>query len=378
MNVADCENEKIMNNLTLVIPSYNNLPYLKLCYESIREASKDVQLILMDDGSSDGTADWLRSLEDENIIVHTLPNRVGHTILYDVGFMEARTDYIGILHADMVVAPNFFDKLLPRLERGKVISARCIEPPLHPEGAEKIVKNFGMTGVDFNREAFSTFALEQPESTMPSLFAPWFIHRDDYFEKVGGHDLQFAPYGYEDSDLFVRMIKAGFEPTQYGDLLVYHFTQRGHKWNNGTVGKFNDDYQLQMHITRNRFLNKWGTLMWKNEQHTPTDIPLYYKQLTIKNYDMRESRIKYEFLNFFFNKVITENGQVIKTDGRDASVNYEIIFDYASGYDSQQLQTYMMHVPGVVRNCEVGTYEEGGIIFDVLNTHELRMGLSNG
>lgn len=360
-----------MSNLTLVIPSYNNVEYLKLCYASIRKSSQNVKLIIFNDGSTDDTATFLATIDDANTTVITTPNRIGHTVLYDEGFRMATTEYIGILHADMVVAPNFFDKLLPRLERNKIISARCVEPPLHPEGAEKIVKNFGMTDTDFNYDAFAAFVVEQPETTMPALFAPWFIHKDDYFEKVGGHDLQFAPYGYEDSDLFVRMIKAGFEPTQYGDMLVYHFTQRGHKWRNGSVGTFNDDYQLQMHITRNRFLNKWGTLMWKDEQHTPTNIPMYYKQLTIKNYDIRESRIKYEFLNYFFNLVVTDSGQTIKTDGKNLPVNYEIIFDYASGFDPQDLQNYMMHVPFVIKECEVGTYEEGGIIFDVHNTQEL-------
>ena len=37
--------------------------------------------------------------------------------------------------------------------------------------------------------------------TQQSIFAPWFLLKDEYFDKIGGHDTIYAPYGYEDSDI---------------------------------------------------------------------------------------------------------------------------------------------------------------------------------
>lgn len=364
-------------NLTIVIPSHNNLPYLKKCYESIRAASKDVQLILFDDGSSDETWKYIKriNIDDKNLRGFQSKERTGHTVLYDTGFNLATTEYVGILHADMIVPPNFFDVLFPYLNETDVVSAKCIEPPLHPPGAEKIVKSFGMYPEEFNKKEFIKFveteSKEKEGQTLPSLFAPWFINKKKYRELIQSHDRQFAPYGWEDADIFVRMMRAGFNPVQVQSLLVYHFTQRGHRWNEGTVGTPNADYQLQMYLTRNRFATKWGTLSWKNELHTPTTIPLYYKQLTIKNYsDSLQARVKYEPLQLFFNRVVVDE-QVLKTDGQELVPNYEVVLDYKINYDMGSLLELIQQIPFVVEQYEEGTYELSGMLINIFNTKQL-------
>lgn len=364
------------SNLTIVIPSHNNLDYLKLCYASIRAASKQVKLIIIDDGSVDGTYEWLTTLAEPNTFFISDSVRWGHTIWYDIGFHIAKTDYIGIMHSDMIVAPNFFEVLEPYLNTTDVVSAKCIEPPLHPAGREKIIKDFGMYPNDFKLVEFVNFAEAESEKmngkTAPALFAPWFIHKEKYNELIGGHDKQFAPYGWEDADIFVRMMKAGFTPVQVQSLLVYHFTQRGHRWNAGNVGTAHTDYALQMHITRNRFATKWGTLHWKDENHTPNNIPLYYKQLTIKNYSQStESRVKYEVLNLFFNRVETTEGQVVKTDGSNRKPNYEVVFDYAINYDVPTLVEFFQQIPFMIEQYDEGTYHLSDMIFRIHNTKQL-------
>jgi glycosyltransferase involved in cell wall biosynthesis len=360
-------------NLTIVIPSHNNVEYLTLCYNSIRTASAQVKLIIIDDGSTDGTDGYLREIShsDSNLKYFVPGTRIGHTYWYDNGFSIADTDYIGIMHADMIVSPNFFDILEPYLNTTDVVSAKCIEPPLHPAGPEKIVRDFGMYPKDFNDLAFNEFVELECEQmkgkTAPALFAPWFIHREKYNELIGGHDKQFAPYGWEDADLFVRMMNANLVPVQPQDLLVYHFTQRGHRWASGTVGTPHMDYSLQMHITRNRFVTKWGTTNWKTAEHTPLQIPLYRKQLRINNYstDMN-MRIRYEMLHLFFNTVITDEGQVVKTDGVVTEPHYEVVFDYAINYNTEDLLALFNSLPFIVQQQEIGSYEISGITIHVL------------
>ena len=69
----------------------------------------------------------------------------------------------------------------------------------------------------------------------------------------------FAPYGYEDSDIFNRWILAGYEMVQSRDALCYHMTCRGHRWNAG-VGIENSDYKSTMERCRKEFLKKWGPM----------------------------------------------------------------------------------------------------------------------
>lgn len=273
--------------LTIVIPSYNNLDYLKLCYESVRESSKDVELIIFNDGSSDGTTDWLKSLTDEHLQYEIFENRIGHTILYDRGFEMAKTDYVGILHADMVVAKNTIPNIIQNLDKNKILSVTCIEPPIHPEGPEKIQMNFGMYPNEFKVDEFIRFCElygdDVSGQTTDSLFAPWFINKEEYFNRLGGHDKLFAPYGWEDSDIFVRMALAGFHIVRMKDTFVYHFTQRGHKWKNGQVGEFNSDYQSQMFSMQRNFIRKWGTDVCRDGEHRPMEITKYDIGLKLKN-----------------------------------------------------------------------------------------------
>ena len=227
----------MINKVTLVVPTYNNLKHIKNAYTSIRKYYPTLELVLLDDGSSDGTFEWLELIEetDENVVLYQSEERVGHTILYDVGIDMAKNEIIGIIHADMIVSENYLENLLKHLDKGKVVCATRIEPPLHPPGNEKIIQNFGMDFDDLNIPAFEEFVVkaqsEYNNQTSKGMFAPWILYKED-FQSIGGHDPLFAPFPYEDSDIFQRWILAGFELIQSRDSFVYHLTCRGHRWNN--------------------------------------------------------------------------------------------------------------------------------------------------
>jgi len=263
-----------LKDISVVIPSYNNLEYLKLIYNSVRSISNDIEVILFDDGGEDGTKKWMSSLTDKNTIVHLLQNRIGHTILYDRGFKEASGKIIGILHADMIIHKNFFDNILKHIDEGNVVCGTCVEPPLHPPGGEKHIFDAGLYPNEFNETLFTEFCDNVDGGVSEGIFAPWFLLKDEYFDKLGGHDIKYAPYGYEDSDLFTRMALAGFNFIQSRDALVYHFTQRGHKWTKG-VGIENDGYREQMEKTRRIYVKKFGTDPIFNENHKPIPSPKY-------------------------------------------------------------------------------------------------------
>lgn len=271
-----------LKDISVVIPSYNNLEYLKLIYNSVRSISNDIEVILFDDGSDDGTDEWMASLTDKNTILHILQNRIGHTILYDRGFKEASGKIIGILHADMIVHKSFFDNILKHINKGKVVCGTCVEPPLHPPGGEKHIFDAGLYPNEFNEELFTDFCNKVEGGVSEGIFAPWFLLKDEYFDKIGGHDTIYAPYGYEDSDLFTRMALAGFNFIQSRDALVYHFTQRGHKWTNG-VGIENDGYREQMQKTRKSYIRKFGTDPIFDENRKPIPSPKYNIGLVVHN-----------------------------------------------------------------------------------------------
>ena len=192
-----------LKDISVVIPSYNNLEYLKLVYKSIRNISDDIEVILYGDGCDDGTDEWLLTINHKNTITHSYSDRIGHTILYDYGFQTTSRPIIGILHADMIVHKNFFFNILKHINTNKIVCATCIEPSLHPPGGEKHILDAGLYPSDFDEDVFNEFCDNRDiNQTQESIFAPWFLLKDEYFDKIGGHDTIYAPYGYEDSDIF--------------------------------------------------------------------------------------------------------------------------------------------------------------------------------
>jgi glycosyltransferase involved in cell wall biosynthesis len=258
--------------ISFIIPSYNNLKHLKNVHASIRKHAPQAEVILLDDGSTDGTWEWIWEVaeahQQREVKCYRSLERVGHTLLYDKGIEMATNDVVGILHADMIIGPNYIENTIKHLQPGKVVCATRIEPPLHPEGKEKIIRDFG---IDFNTldvPAFEKFAAEMQklhkDETTRGMFAPWIIYKKD-FQAIGGHDPLFAPFPYEDSDIFQRWILAGYELIQSRDAFVYHLTCRGHRWNN-EIGKDDNYYKVVSQRAARNYIRKWGSWI-KNDQY---------------------------------------------------------------------------------------------------------------
>lgn len=227
--------------VTFIIPCRDNLIYLKQALFSIERHYGDVHnIIVLDDASVDGTWEWVEDykLSHKNVITYRNNGheRVGHTVLYDIGIGIAQSPVVTILHADMIVTKNYVSNMLKHLKPMTVVSATRIEPPLHPPGPEKYVMDFGIHPTEFNESSFEEFVSNteviMEGKTTSGIFAPWMLYKED-FVTVGGHDFLFAPMELEDSDIFNRFFINGYKLIQSRDALVYHMTCRGSRFKDG-------------------------------------------------------------------------------------------------------------------------------------------------
>lgn len=260
--------------LTFIIPSYNNLKHLKNVYTSLKKHEPQVEIVLLDDGSTDGTWEWIQA---QDVVKYRSEARVGHTILYDKGIELATNEIVGILHADMIVGPNYVKNILKHLQPGTVVCGTRIEPPLHPAGKEKIIQDFGLDFDTLNIPAFEEYCekaqQEFKDQTTTGMFAPWVLYKRD-FQAIQGHDPLFAPFPYEDSDIFQRWILAGYKLIQSRDAFVYHLTCRGHRWTD-QVGVDDDYYKQATERASKNYLRKWGSWI-KNDEYQYPIIPHKY------------------------------------------------------------------------------------------------------
>jgi glycosyltransferase involved in cell wall biosynthesis len=279
------------SRITFVIPSRNNLEFLELAYKSIRNLRTKHEILILDDASTDGTQEWIKALDDEDIITYRNPGpeRIGIVGMFDRGIEMARTDIIMAFHADMVAGPNLDANILKHLKRGTVVSATRIEPPLHPPGPEKITQAWGNEVEEFNfhtaMNSIAFYERSNENKTTEGIFAPWCMYREDFLA-VGGHDKLFAPQSKEDSDLFNRFVLNGYEVIQSWDALVYHFTSRGSRFNKhagGGAGKNSDEWLYTTNKNMRNFIRKWGTPVRHDNMMKPIVAPKYNIAFVVDN-----------------------------------------------------------------------------------------------
>jgi FkbM family methyltransferase len=285
------KNQYEMNKITFVLPSRNNLEFLQLAYKSIRNLRNSHEILILDDASTDGTQEWIQSLNDPDLLTHHNPGpeRIGIVGMFDKGIEMARTEIIFAFHADMVAGPSLDENILKHLKPGTVVCATRIEPPLHPEGPEKITQAWGneIEEFDFNASmnGMSYFERTNKDKTTEGVFAPWCMYKKDFLA-IGGHDELFAPQSKEDSDLFNRFVLNGYKLIQSWDGVVYHFTSRGSRFNKhagGGAGKNSDEWLYTTTKNGRNFVRKWGHFVKHDHLMKPIIPPKYNIAYIVKN-----------------------------------------------------------------------------------------------
>lgn len=265
-----------MDKITFCLPSKSNLRYLKSAVKSIRDNAyrSDHYISVFVDEDTDGTTEWLnKNAEKYNIDFYVNPflgsKLFGIGKAYDYLIERSKTDVFMIFHADMILGKHADLKAFDKLSENTVVASTRIEPPLHPNAGEKILKDFGLYPEDFKEEDFHEYVdlnLSEEKIT-EGIFAPWMMYKDAFL-KIGGHDPRMHSCR-EDSDVFNRLHLAGFKFIQPWNSLVYHFTGRG-------AGSFDGDqerhekWKKDMNNSTREFIRKWKS----NVKHSPLMLPI--------------------------------------------------------------------------------------------------------
>lgn len=351
--------------ISLIMPGRDNLKYAKWSYDSIRknQGKHEVEICFADDNSSDGTWDWCLKMMQRDPLFKAIRNdsgkRLGHTILYDRLVNEVATSDIAMIwHCDMYLTPGALDAIekhmydyrwfdreelqqdkLKEFEENNpnapvkglgvtsknpktIVSLTRIEPPLHPEGPEKVLLDCGTEPEDFDEDRLLEFVKTEMNSrTAPGdiiktngIFAPWAFWVKD-FKAVHGHDELYAPQSKEDSDIFNKFLLYGVDFIQTWEGFVYHMTSRGSRFNPTLtkVGTNSDEWNAQNVRSTRNFIRKWGTMVRHDQYLMPIVTPkrrfafivegdinagqLYYLEPYAEKIIINSQRVKDEYIN---------------------------------------------------------------------------------
>ena len=385
------------NKITFVIPSRNNLEFLQLAYQSIRNLSTKHEVLVLNDASTDGTQEWINNQKDQDLIVHHNPGpeRIGIVGMFDKGIEMARTDIIMAFHSDMVACKDFDVNILKHLEKGKIVTGTRVEPPLHPDGPEKIMMNFGIEVDEFNMEEwYEKSELLKNERVTEGIFAPWCMYKEDFLS-IGGHDELFAPQSKEDSDLFNRFHLKGYKFIQPWDALVYHFTSRGSRFNKhagGSAGKNSDEWLHTTTKNGRNFIRKWGDFIKHDHLMKPIITPKYDIGFIVKTCnasllhalepwcsniyieDDMQSSLTIDYFEKEKNNTLYDLSERIKP--YDNEKNNEILVNIDGKTFNEEDWKIIMQLPLIIKDSgSVGSFQLNNIKIDIIQMNEYQNGL---
>lgn len=234
---------------SILIPTWNNLGYLKLCLKSIEKNStyKHQLLIHVNEGA-DGTLDWLKG-HPEYEYTHSKEN-VGVCWALNGLRPLVKTDYILYMNDDMYVCPGWDEILWKEIEslpdNKFFLSSTLLQP--RPFFCKSVIApaNFGESVEGFREEdLLRNYQSFKHPDWFGATWPPNVVHKD-IWDLVGGYSIELSPGMYSDPDFSAKLWMVGVRLFKgLSASRVYHFEARS----TGRVKKNNGSLQ---------FLFKWG------------------------------------------------------------------------------------------------------------------------
>lgn len=243
--------------LSIVIPVYNGLSYTKKCLEDLHHTLQSVEheIVIVDDGSTDGTQEYLRSLKYP-VRAFFNTRRAGVAVPCNIGAEEARGDLLCFLNNDMEFAPGWIEPLLQAHQElsnasqskvGIIGNVHWSPRTGRYDHMGMIIGSDGTPGHFGRYWRFIPFRGYKEWPTIPS--ACWVMKKKLYLE-MGGQSTDYVT-GCEDMDLCLRLHQQGYRNYVVYNSVVKHYV---------SVSPSRHDRTIE---NERLLLQKWGDYLLK-------------------------------------------------------------------------------------------------------------------
>ena len=240
---------------TIIIPNYNGLSFMEPCFEALeKQTTKDFKILVVDNGSTDGSGEWLKEREIPSIF---LPENTGFSGAVNVGIRAADTPYVILLNNDTKVAPHYVEALERAMDRSEKIfsvSSKMIQM-YHPDLMDDAGDMYSILGWAYQRGVGRSVNLYQKSCRVFSACAGAAIYRRAVFDEIGLFDeLHFAYL--EDIDVGWRAKLYGYDNVYCPDAAVYHV-------GSGTSGSRYNSFKVRLAARNCIYLNYKNMPGWQ-------------------------------------------------------------------------------------------------------------------
>src|SRR5579862_1785303 len=241
---------------SVVIPNWNGRDLLERYLPSVAGALGDNpenEIIVVDNGSSDGSAEWVRQAFP-GVKVVALDRNLGFGGGSNAGFRAAKNDIVVLLNSDMRVAADFLAPLLAGFTDERVFAVSCqifFSDPAKPREETGLTQGWWQDG--------GLKVRHRAEPAITDLYPCFYggggscaFDRRKFLE-LGGFDELLAPFYLEDTDLGYLAWKRGWKVLYQARSVVYH----EHR---GTIGRRFSEARIQAVLRKNYLLFCWKNI----------------------------------------------------------------------------------------------------------------------
>ncbi len=236
---------------SILIPSWNNLDFLKLCIDSIQKNSRyKHQIIVHVNEGIDGSLNWIKN---QKIDFSYSKENIGICFALNVASSLVTTPYIVYFNDDMYACPDWDYYLYEEIKAQKTefffLSSTLIEPSYSQNLCTISPYNFGDNPQNFQeKELLSKFKFFKKNDWNGATWPPNLVPKK-LWDMVGGYSIEFSPGMYSDPDFSMKLWRLGVRNFKgVGNSRIYHFMSKSTK-------KINNK---SLNNGRAIFLNKWG------------------------------------------------------------------------------------------------------------------------
>jgi len=244
--------------ISIIIPNWNGKPLLErnlpILFDALSPYQGETEVIVVDDGSIDGSVEFLTSSYPHAKVLSSSKNE-GFAIACNKGIRSSKYEIVYLLNNDIVVSKNFLEPLWPYFEYDNVFAVSSISYP--PDTDFSKVSQISTVQVQFKYGIFwynykAIVDTRRPISVFFSSGGHSAYDKKKFLE-LGGFDDLYHPFYWEDADISYRAWKRGWRSLYEPESVVIHNHQT-------TIGaNFKKDFIQNIHW-RNRFLFTWKNL----------------------------------------------------------------------------------------------------------------------
>ena len=202
-----------MLKATVIIPTFNRLKWIGECLDSVLgQTYPNVEVIVVDDCSTDGTVEWLAEQERyRDVIVHRQEKNGGASVARNTAIEMAKGDLVVFIDSDDLLRPDHIEKAVIAFERDPDLGLFCCDSTMIDADGNTILD--GKTWHQSLAEA-KGFDIKTGYRSLKDVFAysncfPGFTLRREVFEELGGFDQSIFPA--DDYDLALRVAGSRFK-----------------------------------------------------------------------------------------------------------------------------------------------------------------------